>query len=307
MGLSVCAVVVTCNRKELLLQALAALQAQQRRPDAILVVDNASTDGTAEIVQQEFPSAEVLRLQKNVGGAGGFHIGMKVAAERRYDWLWLMDDDTIPETGALHELLRALERFEDEPRPVVLASKVIWSDGLLHTMNPSYVKSGDLEALYRSAARATLSIRSTTFVSCLLHRTAIERYGLPNAGYFIWGDDTEYTARILRSEFGVVVPASIALHKTAKKHTALDATPERYAIHVRNTVWMLLRSPAWERKEKLRQGAGLARWSSRYVFGGTNRRERAAAVLQGLWRGFTSHPAELDVGAITAPAAGERG
>jgi GT2 family glycosyltransferase len=189
---------------------------------------------------------------------------MKWAHERGSEWLWLMDDDTIPSRTALQELLAARARFTAGDQPNLLASKVVWTDGSLHTMNPCLVKQPDLEALYRSVEQGTMSIRTSTFVSCLLHRDLVRRYGLPIADYFIWGDDTEYTARILRSEFGVMAPASIAVHKTAKKHTALDAPPQRYYYHVRNMLWMITRSRAWSGKEKLRLTFTLAAWIARY-------------------------------------------
>jgi GT2 family glycosyltransferase len=89
----VCAVVVTYNRRDLLRECLVSLQAQTHVPDTILVVNNASTDGTAQMLSAEFAQLEVLTLAENVGGAGGFHAGMKWAYEQGYDWLWLMDDD----------------------------------------------------------------------------------------------------------------------------------------------------------------------------------------------------------------------
>ena len=110
MGERVCAVIVTYNRKALLKECLEAVLAQTRPPDHVLVVDNASTDGTAEMLREEFPQVEVLRLPENQGGAGGFHEGMKRAYEEGFDWLWLMDDDTIPRPEALEALL---ERFAE--------------------------------------------------------------------------------------------------------------------------------------------------------------------------------------------------
>jgi GT2 family glycosyltransferase len=98
------AVVVTYNRRALLEQCLDALRAQTRPPDRILVVDNASTDGTAEWVRGQ-DDVVALLLDENVGGAGGFHAGMRLAHAGGADWLWLMDDDTIPRPDALERLL----------------------------------------------------------------------------------------------------------------------------------------------------------------------------------------------------------
>ena len=97
----VCAVVVTRDRRDLLRRCLLALQQERRPPDGILVVDNASSDGSPEMVRDEFPEAELLRLEENVGGAGGFHRGVARAYASGYDWLWLLDDDTLPTGDSL--------------------------------------------------------------------------------------------------------------------------------------------------------------------------------------------------------------
>jgi len=72
MSENICAVIVTYNRKELLRECLKAVLAQTRPPEHVLVVDNASTDGTPEMLQEEFPQVEVLCLPENQGSAGGF-------------------------------------------------------------------------------------------------------------------------------------------------------------------------------------------------------------------------------------------
>lgn len=89
--MKVAAVVVTYNRKELLRECLQALLNQTRPLDEIIVVDNASTDGTDQMIPEEFPQITHVRLPENIGGAGGFHEGMKLAYEKGHDWIWVMD------------------------------------------------------------------------------------------------------------------------------------------------------------------------------------------------------------------------
>ena len=102
---TVCAVVVTFNRKSLLRGCLKSLQNQSRALDSILVVDNASTDGTLSMLSSEFPDVETLVLTQNEGGAGGFHEGMKRAFEMGFSWIWIMDDDGTPAPNCLELLL----------------------------------------------------------------------------------------------------------------------------------------------------------------------------------------------------------
>lgn len=259
MGERVCAVIVTYNRKALLRECLKAVFSQTRPPDHVLVVDNASTDGTGEMLQEEFPQVEVLRLPENQGGAGGFHEGMKRAYEQGFDWLWLMDDDTIPRAKALEALLEAARVFEKRlGRTALLASLVRWTDGSLHPMNTPTPHVSDGELLVEALEMRALPIRSASFVSLLVARWVVEAYGFPIKDYFIWNDDVEYTARILRREKGFWVPQSEVAHHTKKKYTPLHtSSPDRFYYEVRNKIWMLTKSQAWSPKEKAKLGLRL--------------------------------------------------
>src|SRR6204780_2101244 len=134
----VIAVVVTYNRRDLLLEALAAVQAQTRPADAVIVIDNASTDGTAAAVRRQYPTAGVTELASNTGGAGGFACGMALALDQSADLVWLMDDDTVPEPGALRALLDARARYPAYPSspPAPLARPGVGTDGRAPPLKP---------------------------------------------------------------------------------------------------------------------------------------------------------------------------
>lgn len=296
MNKQVCAVVVTYNRKMLLVESLNALLAQTYHVDRILIIDNASTDGTAELLREkgflDNSLIKYLPMSTNTGGAGGFREGIEWAYKNGFEWIWVMDDDTIADPSALSELLLAHQRFDKEQQPKLLASKVIWIDGSLHTMNGPAVKISDNESLILAAQHSTLSVRHTTFVSTLLHKTAVQQYGLPIADYFIWVDDVEYTARILRNEFGVLVPNSLVLHKTAKKHTWKDDNPAKAYYHVRNNVWMLTRSSAWSGKEKVKMAGSFLWHILTWLINTRFRWASVRPILLGLKEGFFKVPKE---------------
>ena len=240
---------MTYNRRELLRQCLEALVAQSRPPDRILVVDNASSDGTREMLSATFPAVGLLALPENRGGTGGFHAGMS-AAVADSDWLWLLDDDTIAHPGALERLLAAREQVPGLPPPSLLASRVEWSDGRAHPMNMPTIRRRDTVTLMAAAEAGLLPLRAATFVSLLVSCAAIERHGLPLTGYYFQADDIEFTARILRTEHGYFVPDSVVEHRTPTPHSTLSgADPRRFYHHVRNTLYML-RGSSWEREEK---------------------------------------------------------
>lgn len=231
---SVCAVVVTYNRSELLRECLTRIAGQTRPVDRLIVVDNASTDGTAKMVVDEFPEAMLVRLTENGGGAGGFHAGIERAHALGHDWLWLLDDDTFATPQALEALLEGAARAS--VRPMLVTSQVRWKDETLHPMNGPFPRWNDPALMADAAAVGLLELRWATYVSVAIRREAIDRYGLPLAHYFLWADDVEHTARILRHERGQLVPESVVHHWTATAHSALSEFTPRFYYHVRNSL-----------------------------------------------------------------------
>ncbi|MEO8329954.1 MAG: glycosyltransferase, partial [Candidatus Nanopelagicales bacterium] len=128
------AVVVAYNRRELLHDALTAISEQSLVPDVVHVIDNASTDGTAEMVREQFPDVRLHQLSSNTGGAGGFAVGLAHALADAAEWVWLMDDDTVPTHDALQHLVAAQQDCPGR-RPALVASRVVWTDGKDHPMN----------------------------------------------------------------------------------------------------------------------------------------------------------------------------
>ncbi|MHB1043224.1 MAG: glycosyltransferase family 2 protein [Eubacteriales bacterium] len=294
---TVAAIVVTYNRKKLLLECLNAIIAQACPVNKIILIDNASTDGTTELLKEKgfFDNflIDYVKMPENTGGAGGFHEGVKRGYEGGYEWLWLMDDDTIATSTALSFLLDALRKFENEQSPVILASKVIWKDGSIHPMNMPTIKVSDSELLLNAAEKKVVSIRSTSFVSLLLHRHCIEYYGLPIADYFIWNDDVEFTARILKNGFGVLVPSSVVVHKTLIKYMSVNETGARYYYEVRNKLWMLIKSDAWCKKEKIKLFIRVLINTWHYLRKNHFDLKSIRTVSTGFWDGITKKPAKI--------------
>ncbi|WP_430645957.1 glycosyltransferase [Agromyces sp. GXS1127] len=273
----VVAVVVAYNRRDLLVEVLAALAAQESPLARVVVVDNASTDDSASVAREAGDLVDLVRLARNTGGAGGFAAGMAVAlADHAPDWLWLMDDDTVPTESALAELLAALDGTD----AVVAGSRVEWFDGTEHPMNTPRPKpfAGRAERAAASA-RGAMPIRSTSFVSMLVRADVVREIGLPIADYFIWNDDFEYSTRALRGRRGLHVPASVVVHKT-RVLGSTDADPgHRFYYEVRNKLWMFRRSQGLAPWEKVLYGGSSAlRWLR------TGLRSTDRATLADGWR-----------------------
>lgn len=261
MSERVVAVVVAYNRAELLQQTLDGLAAQVHPADQVVVVDNASSDESAAVASDHPLAPIVLTMPFNSGGAGGFAAGIAYAVvSANADLVWIMDDDTVPTPGALAELLRA--RAEYDGTPAILASRADWHDGREHPMNTPRERAGASRELREAAAKVgARQIRSASFVSILIDARAVREDGLPVADYFLWNDDFEYTARLLRNRIGLYVPASRVNHLT-KVFGSSDADPgARFFNEVRNKAWLFMRSDALGPIDRtLYTGATLLRW-----------------------------------------------
>ncbi len=286
----VIAVVVTYNRRDLLTESLSAVLAQSRAPDAVIVMDNASTDGTAEMVAARFPSVRLAVARRNTGGAGGFAYGLALALAEAADLVWLMDDDTVPEPGALRAMLGARALHPGGP-PALIASRVEWTDGRPHPMNTPRIKPFvSKEERLAAAAAGCLPIRSASFVSILVDAGVCRARGLPQADYFLWNDDFEFTTRLLRGQAGLLCPASVVVHKTAA-FGSTDADPgERFFYEVRNKVWMLRDGSSLAPAERMLYcGATLRRWARTFAKS-SDRGTLRSCLLSGLAAGVRTSP-----------------
>jgi GT2 family glycosyltransferase len=288
----VVAVVVTWNRRQLLEESLAALAAQTHATAAVVVVDNASTDGTADLLRESYAHLDVVHLDRNTGGAGGFSVGIERALTHEPDLVWLLDDDTVPMPTAAAELVSAWTSYAGPGgRPAVLASRVVWTDGRDHPMNTPRRKPGATREEVRAAeAVGCVPIRSASFVSIMCDAEAVGERGLPVADYFLWNDDFEYSTRLIRGGVGLYCPASEVVHKT-KVFGSTDADPgERFFFEVRNKTWLFTRSHSLAPAEKALYGASTARRWARTFARSQDRATLRKALARGLWEGVRSAP-----------------
>lgn len=197
----IAAVVVTYNRKELLKECLDALLAQTYPVDSIILIDNASTDGTPEFLKEQGylknSKIDYVRLPENTGGAGGFHEGVKRGYEKGYDWLWLMDDDGLPSENCLKQLLRYKNKANFiSPLVIRIDKKDELSFGLEKNIT-TYKEAVD------NSKDGILENMANPFNGTLISRRLIKKIGNIKKELFIWGDETEYYLRALNSNLGV--------------------------------------------------------------------------------------------------------
>jgi GT2 family glycosyltransferase len=284
------AVVVAYNRRDLLTEALTGITSQTRPVERIHVVDNASTDGTAAMVRERFAGVDLHVLAANTGGAGGFTVGLAHALAAGADLVWLMDDDTVPTPGALEAMLEARAAYPGAD-PALVASRVVWSDGRDHPMNTPRPRPGATPADRAAAARTgCVPIRSASFVSALVDAAAVREVGLPEADFFLWNDDFEFTTRLARDRPALYCPSSVVEHRT-RTFGATEADPgERFYLEVRNKLWTFLRSDGLSAKEKvLYSGSTVRRWARTFA-ASHDRGVLARGLRRGLVDGVRRRP-----------------
>lgn len=288
----VAAVVVTYNRKELLKECIdALLQSEKVLPD-VLIIDNASTDGTWEYILEYIREDKVIyhRTEKNVGGAGGFHVGMKMALSLGYSYVWLMDDDTIVQRDTLQELMVANEKLEGNYG--FLSSIAYWTDGSLCNMN--FQRTGIKQLLTEKDYEEDYpAVIMATFVSFFVKADVIREVGLPIEEFFIWSDDLEYSRRISMQMPCYAVTKSRVLHKmgsNARVGIEVDSADRlwRYEYLYRNEVYVFRREGI---KGMLYLLARVAMHCARIVFkGNDSKMKKLSTVLKSFFSGFSFHP-----------------
>lgn len=203
----VCAVVVTYNRLNLLKECLDSLRAQTRKLDEILVINNSSTDGTLEWLNKQNDLTVIT--QPNSGGAGGFHTGIKTAYEKGHDWIWCMDDDGYPLRDCLENLVRSIKLCTniDIVGPLVVPmskSNVLSFQTPLFDNNYNEKSSTILvEEIKKRAANNLYKGHAVFFNGVLVNKNTIVKVGLPDAKFFMYGDEIEYYQRIIENGLGI--------------------------------------------------------------------------------------------------------
>ena len=207
-GDTVAVVVVTYNRAHLLGGMLDGLAAQTHPPDAVYVVDNASTDHTRVLLEarDDLP-LRLTHSPDNLGGAGGFHLGLQQAYADGFDRIWLMDDDVVPAPDCLAVLMARDEECLMAVREDSAGRLVEKAALRFDLANPLAIKpkTAMVETTYgsREAMPERVQLENVAFEGFMVHRSVVERIGLPDPSYFIFYDDVDFALRARRAGFHI--------------------------------------------------------------------------------------------------------
>lgn len=276
------AIVVTYNRKELLLENIQALMKQTVRNKLdIIIIDNASIDGTYESIKRYVDNKEIMYFNtgQNLGGAGGFQYGIKQAYILGYEYFWLMDDDTVPYSNALEELNEASDELMEYG---FLSSVSEWIDGSLCNMN---IQRTGINSKNLDYGIPFNRIIMATFVSFYFKREVVEKIGLPIKEFVIWSDDLEYSRRISKIYPCYLVTNSRVVHKM-KSNNKVGIENEtsdrmwRYKLMYRNEVYVYRREGI---KGWIYLGLRMLLHSTRIIFKAKNKKKEKLFLI---WKSF---------------------
>ncbi|MFQ5873295.1 MAG: glycosyltransferase [Dehalococcoidia bacterium] len=231
----IAAVVLTFNRRELLWQVLESVMGQTRPVDEIIVVDNASTDGTPSMLREHFPQVTYLLMVENLGPAGGRAAGMKAAYERGHGWIWLCDDDILPERTSLERCLESALKLK-ESRVGIISPRCDYTG--YASSGVGYWRARFVPAS-QSQTTCSYEVDLVTFSGALLSRDGVAAVGYPRPNYFNSWEDLEYCIRLRAAGYRIFVLPRVLMHHLAD-HGGRSLPPWRGYYQTRNHLAMAL-------------------------------------------------------------------
>ena len=236
------AVVVSYNRKELLIRCIEHLRKQTVSLDNIIVVNNGSTDGTETWLNCQ-TDLDVIH-QENVGGSGGFYRGIQYAYDGGYDWIWCMDDDVYPESNCLELLLK-----QDDDKVGILCplrrqeGKLFLTEIRKFNLDNPF-KSLHIDMLTQKDVNDTdfIIIEGIAFEGPLIKREVVGSIGLPNKDLFLLYDDSDYGYRAVLAGYQIRLVTKAVLYKElffANDNRVIQVQKGKWKLyyHIRNTVY----------------------------------------------------------------------
>ena len=255
------ALVLAMNQLRMTRQCLTSVLAMDPPAERVLLVDNGSTDGTAEAVRAEFPGVDVIRLEKNLYFAGGVNEGIRKALAGGAESVLILNNDVVLERAALEKLRRALEQ---DPRLAAVSPKiyyyeppdVIWFAGVaagalslgLVGRRLGLIRHRGVNVKDQKLRDAPRQVDYVSFAAALLSREAIESVGLLDPDYVMYVEDVDWGARARERGFvlGYEPSAKVWHHVSATSGGGL--TPLKAYYRLRSGALFLSRhGPAWRR------------------------------------------------------------
>ncbi len=295
----------TMNDADVVEQLLEGLQRQTRPLDAVLIVDNASTDGTLD---RTFPeNVTVIRNPQNLGTSGTVRIGLAHGLEHGFDWVWLFDADSVPEPDVLEKLLAFFERLPPEKREHVcfLAARPLTETGEIKEQPITLEGARGLTFLPLASTEGSTQCDCVLWSGSLYRTAAVARIGLPAADYVLDIAELEYGYRARQLGLtSYVVHNSVIHHDVGRiagaAHRVLrlgpmtlrlyEISPTRCYYSARNAIYFwLYQSKPRRMTVALRAIVRALGFTSGFAVRPFSHRRQLGACLRGIRDGLTGH------------------
>jgi GT2 family glycosyltransferase len=289
---SIASVTVVYNGVEVLQRHLESLKGQSRQLDEIVIIDNASTDGTRDLLASKYPEVTVIELSSNSGVGGGLAAGLSYAAlQQRHDWIWLFDQDSVPAPDCLERLLSGFQQIGGKGQNIgVLAPTCVNREtGMTY---PGLSWHGQHFAPAREATDQPVTFVDMVITSgSLMRLEAIEAAGLPRADFFMDFVDYEHCLRIRRHGFQVAVIRDSILDHSIGAPTTFNilGRTKPWADHVPWREYYMARNETftmWEYSPKLATTSFVLYRLVQHALGIVFFGKQKWCCLRMMWRGF---------------------
>ena len=239
--MDICVVLVTYNRREELRKTLSLYENQTYAPRAVLVVDNHSTDGTGQMLEEWRKSEGAIRhtvctLPQNEGGSGGFWRGMREALDMPYTWIFVSDDDAAPRADALERLNEFAKKHEKLVSECsAICGAVDMGNGGFATGHRARINRRSLTGIIDTPVpeeeygKEYFDIDFFSYIGTCFRRSALERSGLPRREFFIYSDDFEHSLRVGRVGRMICVPSVLLCHSDNNSYSPEASWRDYYA------------------------------------------------------------------------------
>jgi len=234
----IAAVVVTYNRLKLLMKVINGLLNQTLQPNRIIIINNNSTDGTADwLTELSKKYSHITTItQDNTGSSGGQYTGTNIAYTMGYEWIWIMDDDVVPTTECLQNLmLHCKPDVVSHPLGIGPDNKPIDVDVRgLNTINPFKRMFKHCPFTEDELKADFISIDVVTFEGPIFHHSMFKKVGFPDKKIFIYADDTEFSIRLKKCGIHFVKVPKATLNRLLFLYRKIDFNDWKFYYVIRN-------------------------------------------------------------------------
>lgn len=227
----IASVVVTYNRLDKLKKSLASYEAQTRMPDYMIIVDNASTDGTEKWLNEwkarnHAFSVDIIRSEENLGGSGGFYLGEEKAIKTDADWIMISDDDAYPDADYLRGMYEYICQNDSDGISIVCGA--VEENNNFYSHHRSQFKKFKYQLNFLNNIPKEYYLKSVfypdhaSYVGILINVKKLLQAGLVDRDFFIWWDDTEHSIRLKKIGKIVCLPKYVIHHDVSEENKKIS-------------------------------------------------------------------------------------